>query len=211
VTGDEAVSPPVPLGFSFPFYGHRFTQVKVCTNGYLQFGNEDPLFVNGGLPGTSGPRNMIAPFWDDLHFGSGVKRAYAGYDGTRWVLTFDAVPRYNDLESVMTFQCILYPSGEIRYQYLRMTGNASNATVGVQDSPRATGRQIAFTKASVRDGLAGRIVPRRQWLSVDPSWGSLRPGARQTVSLRMDAAGLGTGEYPGRARLHTNDPAAPDT
>ncbi|MEQ1833500.1 MAG: S8 family serine peptidase, partial [Candidatus Eisenbacteria bacterium] len=42
LTNDEAVSAALPLGFSFPIYGRRFTQVKVCTNGYLQFGNEPP-------------------------------------------------------------------------------------------------------------------------------------------------------------------------
>ena len=133
LSGDEAVSDPVPLGFSFPLYGRRFTQVRVCTNGYLEFANDGPLFANRGLPSTAGARNMIAPFWDDLHFGTGVNRVYAHFDGTRCIITFDAVPRYNDITSIMTFQCILYPSGEIRFQYRSMTGTTNNATVGVQD------------------------------------------------------------------------------
>src|SRR5262249_48961526 len=43
LSGDEAVSAQLPLGFSFPYYGHRYTQVRVCTNGYLEFSNDGPL------------------------------------------------------------------------------------------------------------------------------------------------------------------------
>jgi subtilisin family serine protease len=211
LSGDEDVSAPVGLGFSFPFYGHRFTQVRVCTNGYLQFGNDGPLYSNRGLPTTAGARNMIAAFWDDLHFGSGVNRVYVHFDGTRSVITWDAVPRYNDITSVVTFQCILYPSGEIRFQYRTMVGNASNATVGIQDSTRTTGLLVAFNQDYARDSLAVRIVPLRQWLSVEPASGFLLPGERQVVRLNMNAAGLGTATYTARARLLSNDPAAPDT
>src|SRR6185369_5613875 len=113
------------------------------------------------------------------------------------VITWNAVPRYNDLASVMTFQCILYPSGEIRFQYREMTGTASNATLGIQDY--------------VRDSLAVRIVPLRQWLTVEPASGFLLPGERQVVRLNMSAAGLGTATYAARAHILSNDPAAPDT
>jgi subtilisin family serine protease len=211
LSGDEAVSAPVPLGFSFPFYGRRFTQVRLCTNGYLEFSNDGPLFANRGLPSVNGAHNMIAPFWDDLHFGTGVNRAYLHVDGTRCVITWDQVPRYNDVTSVMTFQCILYPSGEIRYQYGHMTGNVANATLGIQDSSRTVGLQVAFNQDFVRDSLAVRIVPLRQWLVVDPPSGFLLPGERQNLRLSMSATGLGTGTYTARAHFASNDPVAPDT
>ncbi len=211
LSGDEAVSEHVPLGFSFPFYGRRFTQVRLCTNGYLEFGNEGPNFINTGLPSSKGPRNLIAVFWDDLHLGSGVDRAFLHYDGTRCVMSWEGVSRFNDVQSVMTFQCILYPSGEIRFQYRSMTGTTSAATVGIQDTTRTVGLLVAFNQAYVRDGLAVRIVPLRQWLAVEPSSGFVPAGGRQSVRLRMDAAGLASGEYHGRVRLLTNDPAAADT
>src|SRR5262245_31265417 len=211
LSGDEAVSAALPIGFSFPLYGHRFTKLRLCTNGYLQFGNEPPFFVNQGLPTIQAPRNMIAPFWDDLHFGTGVHRTYVHYDGTRCIVTFDGVPRYNDPTTLETFQCILYPSGEIRFQYLHMTGTTNNATVGIQDSSRTIGLLVAFNQDYLRDGLAVRIVPLRQWLAVDPPSGFLLPGERQTVTLNMDAAGLPTGTFAGRARIVSNDPTAPDT
>src|SRR5262249_19347270 len=143
LAGDEAVSAPVPLGFSFPFYGRRFTQVRLCTNGYLPFGNTGPVFANTRRPPGSAPPNRVAAFWDDLIVGAGVGRAYARFDGTRCVLSWVGVQRYNDLSSRMTFQCILYPSGEIRFQYLRMTGIVADATIGIQDSSRTAGLLVA--------------------------------------------------------------------
>ncbi|HEY6195720.1 MAG TPA: S8 family serine peptidase [Candidatus Eisenbacteria bacterium] len=211
LTGDEAVSAPVPLGFSFPYYGHRFTELRVCTNGYLQFGNDDPLFANSGLPTFGGARNMIAPFWDDLNFGAGVNRAYAHFDGSRFVVSWVGVPRYNDLGSLMTFQVILFPTGEIRFQYLRMTGNDGNGSIGIQDSTRTVGLLVAFDQPFVHDSLAVRIVPVRQWLALVPTQGFLAPGAHQRVGLALDASGLGSGSYHAVARLVSNAPAGADT
>lgn len=211
LSGDEAMSVPLPLGFSFPLYGRRFTRLRVCTNGYLQFGNEGPVFVNVGLPGTGAARNLIAPFWDDLSFGTGVKRAYLHFDGTRTIVTWDAVPRYNDAGSVFTFQVILYPSGEVRFQYRRMTGSTAQATIGLQDSSRTQGTTIAFNQAYVHDSLAVRIVPLAQWLGVTPSSGVIGPGGSQTLTVSMAANGLASGLYRGRVRLTTNNGERPDT
>ena len=211
LTGDEAVSGFLPLGFSFPIYGRRFTQVRICTNGYLQFGNEGPAFVNTGLPTAAGPRNMIAAFWDDLHLGAGVDRAFLRQDGTRCIVTWQGVTRYNDFQSVMTFQAILYPSGEIRFQYRSMVGNTTAATIGIQDSTRTIALLVAFNQQFARDSLAVRIVPLRQWLAVEPASGFVPPHSSQTVRIQMDASGLASGTYRGHVRLLTNDPAAADT
>src|SRR2546423_7768610 len=205
------MSARVPIGFSFPYYGHRFTQLRVCTNGYLEFGNDDALFVNAGLPSPGGARNMVAPFWDDLNFGTSVRRAYVTFDGARCVVSWIAVPRYNDLGSVMTFQALLYPTGEIRLQYLHMTGNDGNASIGIQDSTRHVGLLVAFDQAYVRDSLAVRIAPVREWVAIDPTEGFLLPGARQSVRLQVDASGLGSGTFHGAVRIASNAPAPADT
>lgn len=211
LSGDEAVSSPLPVGFSFPLYGRRFTQLRVCTNGYLQFGREGPVFVNVGLPGAGAARDLIAPFWDDLNFGTGVKRAYLHFDGARTIVTWDAVPRYNDAGSVFTFQAILYPSGEVRFQYRRMTGSTTQGTIGIQDSTRTLGTLIAFNQDYVHDSLAVRLVPLPQWLDVSPRAGVIAPGGRQDLTITLSASGLASGTYQGRVQLSTNDGTHPDT
>src|SRR5262249_32971739 len=37
LTGNNVTSAPIPIGFSFPFYGGSFSTVRVCTNGWLSF------------------------------------------------------------------------------------------------------------------------------------------------------------------------------
>lgn len=211
ITGDEAVSARLPIGFSFPFYGRRFTTLRVCSNGYLEFSDLGPVFVNAGLPTASGPRSMVAPFWDDLHLGSGVDKVFLRSDGTRCVVSWEAVGRFNDAASRMTFQAVLYPSGEIRFQYRTMTGTTTSATAGIQDSTRTVGLTVAFNQPYVKDELAVRFVPLRQWLEILPTEGFVPPGGRQAVELRMDASGLASGDYGARARFITNDPDAQDT
>lgn len=210
ITGDEQMSDLMPVGFTFPFYGRQYTRVRVGTNGYLSFGNNGPAFLNGGLPTISGPRALVAPLWDDLDFGAGEKRAYAHFDGARFVVTWVDVARFNDPGSRLTFQAILYPSGEIRFQYLRLAGQLESATVGIQDSSRTTGLTVAYDQPFLGDSLAVRIAPERQWLSMAPTRGELGPGERATVRLRFDAKGLGSGRYHGIAHLLGNDPLSPD-
>src|SRR2546430_2234739 len=106
----------------------------------------------------------------------------------------------------MTFQAVLYPSGEIRFQYLRMTGNNGNGSIGIQDSTRTVGLLVAFDQPFLRDSLAVRIVPVREWLALAPTDGFLPPGAHQRVRLALDATGLGSGTYHALARLVSNAP-----
>ncbi|MEO7868822.1 MAG: S8 family serine peptidase, partial [Candidatus Eisenbacteria bacterium] len=199
ITGDEQVSGLMPVGFTFPFYGRPYTRVRVSTNGYLSFGDNGSSFLNGGLPSLSGPRALVAPFWDDLDFGAGEKRAYAHFDGSRLVVTWADVPRYNDPGSRLTFQAILYPSGEIRFQYLRLEGQLEGATVGIQDSTRTIGLTVAYDQSYLVDSLTVRIAPEPQWLAVVPSRGEIGPGERTMVRVRFDAKGLGSGTYHGVA------------
>ena len=37
VSGDDATSAAIPIGFDFPFYGNTFNSLRVCTNGWLSF------------------------------------------------------------------------------------------------------------------------------------------------------------------------------
>ncbi len=211
LAGDDAVSAWAPIGFEFPFYGERHTRVRVCTNGFLSFEESEPAYANSALPSGLAPGRIVAPFWDDLSFGFGVRRAYAWSDGARFVVSWVAVPRYADPLSHCTFQAILEPSGEIRFQYRTLVGETASATVGLQDGRRTTGLTVAANQPYLRDGLAVRVVPLPRWVSAAPDSGSLGPGESATVRVRFDAARLGTGTLLSALHVASNDPAAPDT
>ncbi|MGE3799780.1 MAG: hypothetical protein AB7H80_02035 [Candidatus Kapaibacterium sp.] len=68
---DNAFAGPIPIGFTFYYYGHPFDHFIVTTNGRIRLATADGdttgLFVeqNSSLKGSR-PGNDIFPLWDDL-------------------------------------------------------------------------------------------------------------------------------------------------
>jgi subtilisin family serine protease len=211
LSGDDALSSPVPIGFAFPFYGHTYDRVVLCTNGFLSFAGDDHAYGNIPLPSPLAPATLIAPFWDDLTFGYGLRRAYAWTDGARCVVSWIEVPRFADPLSAVTFQVVLEPSGEIRFQYKALAGGGNDCTVGIQDTTGTIGLTVAWDQPYLHDSLAVRLVPLPRWVSVAPDSGTLGPGESARLAVRFDATGLGTETLASAVHVLSNDPAAPDT
>ena len=52
------------LPFSFPFFGQEYDSVYVCSNGFLDFTDSSPSYLNS--QSVLKTRVLIAPLWDDL-------------------------------------------------------------------------------------------------------------------------------------------------
>jgi hypothetical protein len=52
------------LPFSFPFFGQDYDSVYVCSNGFLDFTDSSPSYLNS--QSVLKTRVMIAPLWSDL-------------------------------------------------------------------------------------------------------------------------------------------------
>ncbi len=71
--GDDEITAPIPLGFTFTFAGTAFTDVSVCANGYLLLGATNVATAAGGdysptnaeLLASAQPR--ICPLWMDYN------------------------------------------------------------------------------------------------------------------------------------------------
>ena len=213
LSGDDAASAPVPLGLSFPFYGGSFTQAMVNTNGYLSFTNTGSEYSNQGLPNSSAPENLVAPMWDDLDFGA-TNRVYTYNDGTRFIVSWIGVPGYAPAGSPQggpyTFQAILYPTGEIRYQYLSLGPPTSSATAGIQNGAKSIGLTVVYNNTYLKNNLAVRIVPLQQWLTVSPTSGRILAGQSMDVQVRFNALGLNGGNFAGSVHVLSNDPDEAD-
>jgi len=107
--GDDETSAAIALGFDFSFYGNAFDSVRVCTNGWISFTSTATTYSNQTLPTTSGPENMLAPFWDDLDFNGAEKAAYYG-DGNSFIVQYTNVEHYPSGSSY-TFQVEIFASG----------------------------------------------------------------------------------------------------
>ena len=218
LTVDDGFSASIAMGMSFPFYGNTFSSMRVHTNGFLSFTETSGAFdVNQPLPSSGAPASLVSPFWDDLDFRTTYApsaRAYYHFDGTRLIVSWVNVPGYranvgDPITGPYTFQAILYPSGEVHYQYQSIGSPSNSATVGIQNAAKNVGLNVAFNTAYVQNGLAVRVLPLRQWLRVTPSAGRIHAGQSQDLQVTLDAAGLDGGSYQGTLHIGSNDPDSP--
>jgi len=153
----------VTLPFSFKFYGIDYSQITVCSNGFVAFGTTNNAdFRNGRLPGSSGPNPMIAPFWDDLIIpsGSGIY-VYNDTSQNRYIIEWYLAQNGDNTAYEETFQVILYNplnyptltgDGQIKIQYkvfnnvdsgsTQSHGNYS--TVGIKNQTGQIGLEYTF-------------------------------------------------------------------
>ena len=205
--GDDA-SVAVPLPFAFKFYGVDQTSVRIVSNGWLGFGGTSNAFTNAAIPTAADPNNALFAFWDDLLPGAGSIRYQDMGDG-RFVVSWIAVPRYNDPASVETFQIILSRSGAATFQYKTVTGTLNSATVGIENATGSTGLQTAFNGAYLQDNLAVRYAAL--FVEANVTAGLIPAGQSQTVQLRFAATGLAAGTYRANLTVRTNSPSAVTT
>ncbi len=151
VTGDDQ-SKQLSLPFTFKFYGVDYNSVYVCSNGFLSFTSNSSAYRPQSLPNSGEPNAVIAPFWRDLNpSAAGNITYYAGRD--KFVITWDGVKNYEN-NSRETFQVILYPNGEIVFQYKDITNDATT-TIGLENESGTSGKEAS----SPRNGVAYRWVP----------------------------------------------------
>lgn len=204
LTGDDATSAAVPIGFDFPFYGGTFSSLRVCTNGWLSFTSTATSYDNQLLPNAGAPENLLAPMWDDMDFGT-TPRVYTYGDASHFVVSWVGVPHYQT-GGPYTFQAVLYATGEIRYQYLSVASPTNSATVGIQNGTKTIGLTTAFNTNYIANNLAVRILPLTQWLTVTPTAGRILAGQSQNLSVHFNALGVEGGIFDGTIRINSNDP-----
>ena len=140
------------LPFDFHFYGDSTDRVYVCTNGCLQTTNS-VVGLNFPFP-YEGMADIIAPFWDDLTL-LDAGQVYENFTADRAVYTWVNARRAKPDTGHLTFQAVLERGGDIRFNYLDVTADATSSTVGIQ------GRDGSWNwyQEYVYDGEPFRHVP----------------------------------------------------
>jgi hypothetical protein len=137
---DEAVG-PFDLGFDFNFYENVYDQVYISTNGLITFVDGSDLYDNQAIPRDTYPNNYITPFWDDLiltvdNSGQKISQVFYktgnGAGGKYFVVEWYHLTRLGSQDK-LTFEAILYESGDIVFQYQELNGDIDQATVGIED------------------------------------------------------------------------------
>jgi hypothetical protein len=109
---DDATTGPLPIGFSFTFFGQRHTEFNLSSNGFIGFDPDMPHGCCNGevIPSDDGLNNLIAAAWVDLLPPAGGSIAYETR-GTapdrRLVVSYRDVPVFAD-DATVTAEIILY-------------------------------------------------------------------------------------------------------
>lgn len=140
-----------PGGFTFNFANVTYSQVRIISNGMIQFGADSGIhrtFTNTALPvaqpsasggcARSVPQNLLVAYWVDINTAPNIPGALVQHElrGTapnrQFVVTFNNVALYGNASTRYSFQIVLNEDGTFKYQYTVGASDGSAGTVGVQ-------------------------------------------------------------------------------
>lgn len=145
-------------GFTFTFAGTTYSQVRILSNGMIQFGATDQGFhrdyTSVALPAPASnttfggctnvaPTNLLLMYWLDINTFPNIAAAPVQYEllgsspNRRFVITYNNVALYGNNATRYTFQVVLHESasgvnGNFEYRYTSGSSTGLGATVGVQ-------------------------------------------------------------------------------
>ncbi len=139
---------------SFRFYGTRYEQISVCSNGWVAPGITDFIgWYNYPLPRGLEPP-MLAVYWDDL-VPDANNNVYYLFDSLnhRLVIEWDSVWNRESQNGRAKFQIIIYDSTQsavdgnsiFEFQY-KMVSSGYNYTVGIQDPSDTIGINLVYNQ-----------------------------------------------------------------
>lgn len=145
-TDDDVLSSAVTLPFSFVFAGTSYSQIKVCSNGWLTFGATTNTHYSNTSANANTINPVLMPLWDDLKNSVTPRYLVSGVSPNRiFKLEWSQQKwNYTSNSDVISFQVWLYESTNVvEYIYKNgvspiANGNGSNntggATIGIYDA-----------------------------------------------------------------------------
>ncbi|MBN1969944.1 MAG: T9SS type A sorting domain-containing protein [Candidatus Delongbacteria bacterium] len=144
------------LPFNFKYYGTEYDNISICSNGYVVMGRSSILFFRNRLiPSGSGPRNMIAPFWDGLT--NGKVFVYNNVESHEYYIEWFNFKSTFDVSSNNSFQLVLrdpeyYPTevgdSEILFIYKEISNIdalENYATIGLENYNENEGLLLSYS------------------------------------------------------------------
>ncbi len=159
------VTTTVDLPFTFRFYGIDYSQISICSNGWVSFGETDQTtYRNYPLPGPMGPSPIIACLWTDLITGATGNPNYkvmCYYDSLAHQYIVEWKTRSINQNYNEFFELILYDpefdnsigdEGQFKIQYQNINLNVTSTdsfhdkrpTVGIQNQTADVGLLVGY-------------------------------------------------------------------
>jgi len=219
---DQTVLTDLP--FSFPYWDDYYTEISVCSNGWISFGETDLFFFrNRPLPSPLSPDGAILANWDDLivqYSNSGVY-AYHDEENGWYTVEWYNMKNYNRAGSNINFQIRLFDPevhdtpgglGQVAILYntvYNMNSGENFLTAGITspDGKEALQYEFANVEAATANGVEnGRqiLIAAGQGSTLTPPNFEISPGEIQinastnstgTTVLNITNTGGQTGRF----------------
>lgn len=210
---DDIAIGPVALGFDFPFYDASYSQLYICSNGFVEFIAPEAPWRNQPLPYPEAPPAMIAPWWDDLNLDNGVQGSIYFWTNQNdsAVVSFVNMPKWGTSQHY-TFQVLLTHDGNILFQYQHLDEPRTSATVGIQNAARDRGFAVVYDGVSMLNDETAVLIQRPyRWFRVRNWSGVIPPDSTRYFSYTLSSENLPAGDYSVPLHLQTNADNLADT
>ena len=200
--GDDVSQTVTLTQFAFPYYGANYSSVHVSSNGFLTLSAPSTDYGNVPLPMPSAPSLLIAPLWDDLNPGAGGE-VYVQELNNRLIIQYHQVAPYNG-NGTLTFQVVLYSSGDVEFRYLSLTADATTCTVGIQNAGGTKGLQLAYNEACLSSQFSVHIRPVTRFFTLNQFSGTVPAQSQQTINATFNGVGVEPGVYTAQIQVSHN-------
>jgi len=170
--GDDSNVGPYNIGFNFEFYGQTFTQFRICTNGFITFGDPSGRYSPGSFPNASAPNGVVAAYWTDLFPSNGYYMRYqtVGTTPNRQLIVSAHLTWYSNRNAWVDYQIILFEGTNKVQTTITSQGWTSTATQGVENhsgtlAATPPGRNLAGFNGAVTTYEYTPIPLIQQWES----------------------------------------------
>lgn len=159
---DDGYLGPIDLPFPFTFYSSVYDKIFINSNGYLSF-TKGYCEITGNLtiPFIDETNGLLAACAMNLTLDTSLhseSKIFYGGDYSRFIITYYHAYVKQSLNDYITFQIILYPNGNILYQYNNLESTiplpasiANDALIGIENETGTKG--ICYRN----DGTGGPI------------------------------------------------------
>ncbi|WP_167619656.1 S8 family serine peptidase [Maribellus sediminis] len=197
------------MPFSFNFYGVEYDTLYIG-NGLVTFTkdqNDHFYFWGGGaIPDTTQPNNYIAPLWlfggpdwVTIYPNAGI---YYRFDEDKVVVEYHEYNSNFVMGPPISFEVILYPNGNIKFQYKMPEGGdntvTNQGTIGIENASGTDGVMVSDFQYVVNSDMAIGLYPARSY--------TIPAGESKDFNLHLDTKYLVEGSYSDSIHFVNNDP-----
>ncbi|NNM09000.1 MAG: hypothetical protein HKO61_07490, partial [Flavobacteriaceae bacterium] len=185
--GDDAITAAIPIGFDFEFYGTTYSDVYICSNGFVSFSDNAGMTAAQSrtpqtLPDATLPNNHIALFWGDLDPSAGgtIKfQTFGTAPNRKFVVEYLNVRYWNQTDTVSGQLQLYEGSNLVEIHLISVDYGNQNKTMGIENSDGT-------------DALTNGSTNNAGWSTSNPLLGDFTPqpdsfatNCGNTVSLSL--------------------------